>query len=70
MLGYDYWRSYRYPLLKYVCEHMSVGTSLEFDRQGDEMDKNIVYTYEGDRRFKMDYKTSVIKMSGSIECDM
>lgn len=66
MLGRDYWRSYRYPLLKYVCEHMPVGTRLEFDRQGDEMDKNILYTYEGGRGFRMEYKTDELSMNGKL----
>lgn len=66
MLGHDYWRSYRYPLLKYVCEHMSVGTRLEFDRQGDEMDKYILYTYEGGQRFGMEYKTDNVTINGEL----
>lgn len=66
ILGHDYWRSYRYPLLKYVFENMSVGTSLEFDRRGDEMDKNILYIYEGEGEFRMEYKTDEISINGKL----
>jgi hypothetical protein len=68
MLGHDYWNSYRYFLLKYVQEHLPVKTRLEFDRQGDEMDKYILYTYEGGTKFHMNYKTKNIFINGYIDC--
>lgn len=66
LLGHDYWNSYRYSLLKYVQEHLPLNTRLEFDRQGDEMDKYILYTYKGGTKFHMIYRKKNVLIDGCI----
>jgi len=63
MLGADYWNAYKHFLLKYIQGRGGL-VLIELDRQGDERDKNIKYTYEGGSKFFVEYTTKSLSYQG------
>lgn len=61
------WARYRDFILNLIVKKEYVDATLEMDRNGDCMDKNVKYVYGGDGTFHVTYKTDDISYTSVMK---